>query len=212
MEDVGEFVALLIAIPFFAVIWWLMFGRNIIELKNTVAKRKTEESLCFYESSGRLVVKKRIPANAKAIKLAAARNYKMSYKPEELVYTGVSGGGVTVGSVHKEGGYNYVSSAEKTGRYELRHIDGQIRTIEFSSEVLEEAKKSSISKYIDKGGKKIEMFDKLKVSEGAKTALNHMSQMNMSINTLINIATEETKDTYPTYEKCVAIRNWICNM
>ena len=69
-----------------------------------------------------------------------------------------------------------------------------------------------ISKYLDKAGKKIEMFDKVELSTSSKAVLNNMSKMNMDLNSIMNIVSEDTKNTYPTYEKCVAIRNWICNM
>lgn len=73
-----------------------------------------------------LYLKKRGPLLSRAIKISAHRHYSVSYKPDEYIYTGASSGGISMGSVEKIDGYNYISSSKKTGQYFIEYSGNMI--------------------------------------------------------------------------------------
>ena len=147
----------------------------------------------------------------KYIKIKKVYNAEYGYEPEKYVYTGVTVGGVTTGGIHKEDSYNYVSNVSNTGRYMLECGDKSFFKIKLSRDLLKEAKKSYINKYLDGNIIRVYGFnddEKPECSDSAvKSAMNYLNTSDMRS---FNALNAELKKGYPTYEKCNAILNWMC--
>lgn len=135
--------------------------------------------------------------------------------PEKLHVGAVTVGGVTTGGTYKTGGYNEVSS-KHNGLFELQYEGRNVSRIELSYSLLEEAQKSSISKYLcDVEGilgnasysdrqiySTLYNLDEryIMVVDYVPSTMNQYHELKSGIN---------RKYGYPTYEKCLEILNWI---
>lgn len=157
---------------------------------------------------GYLFVKKRGQSWGNLLRIVDDKNYTISYKPEEYIYTSATVGGITTGGVTKIGGYNYVSNVQKTGKYQLRYAGKTVERIVLTKELRKQAKNSQIAEYLNADGN-IEVISSVASS---RTQLL-MSGLNSSVNmkTVENsLAIDRSKGYgYPTYEKCIAIMNWL---
>lgn len=143
---------------------------------------------------------------AKAIKIVDDKHDIIRYKPEEHIYTGATVGGITMGSVNKVGGYNYVSGTKQTGKYQIYYAGELIKSITLDSDLYNIAKNSKIAKYID--GHKIIIVESV-ISPATRllagSGQKDMAKQMMSIDSSHGYG-------FPSYEKCIEIVNWICGI
>ncbi len=182
-------------------------------ISDTNAIKKTSEFLSC-ERIGLdqiLTLKVRSPQNRNVLKIEAAYTYHTSYKPKQLVYTGATVGGITTGGFHEEGGYNYISGKEATGKFNIYHLsDGvyPVKKIRLTDELYEEAKSSLISRYLNKN-KEIIVITEPHFSEIDRKVIENATSRGDS-KAAEYIATQKIVDGYPTRKKCEEILRWIC--
>lgn len=130
--------------------------------------------------------------------------------PKKYVYTSATVGGVTTGGVTEMGGYTDVTKYSSHA-FELRlkevqkGSDGKeaiytklIKKIELSSEMLKDAKKSKISKYVKD--------DSIIVIEDADISA---SIMDMPTNKALHAYDVQASKGYPSMKKCIEIIEWL---
>lgn len=199
MEPTTIFIIIAIA---FIVICYLPIP--VAENPSVNAKEATKDSMIYDASTQTLTVKARCAANRGALEIVADRDIKTKYEPKRLVYTGATVGGITTGGFHEEGGYNYISSANKTGKYNIYYIGEllPIQKIELSNELVPQAKKSEIKPFLNNHNaillitSSISSFTRLAIANGSPLADKMMM--------------EDLREGFPTLEKCEKIINWIC--
>lgn len=192
-------------IIFFAVMCWYAYNAGVKPLIEANAEKKTESYISYNNYSNTLDLKKRGAPIAKAVKIAADKDYTTSYKPEEYVYTGATVGGVTTGGIHKQGGYEYISGEAKTGKYQLQYNGQYISKIQLTDELFREAKNSRIKNYLDYSKKQILMNEEVKASDTVRFAMN-----SGNMTAARDMYMREMKAGFPTYEKAKSILDWIC--
>lgn len=159
-----------------------------------------------YDSNNRvLTLKKRGSSLTGALAIKDDKNYFISYKPEKYIYTSATVGGITTGGVTKTGGYNYISGSQKSGKYQILYYDDLVSRIALTEELFLQAKESPIAKYLDESTKEIVVIQPIQTSLVTKSLL-----ASGNINAAMNLGMKESKEGYPSYEKCTAILNWIC--
>jgi len=205
--SVGDVITAILAYVIAGFVMWKLVWKKAFDER---AKKQTSSSISYNEVTGTLTVYKRIKENKKAIKVAESRSIMVKYKPEEMVYTGVSGGGVSVGEWNKVGGYNYISGDVKTGKYKLCYFGSPIETIILDKNVLEESTNSPISRYLSIEDSSISIFDIDKYSKELVNASQYFGKLD-TISTQ-NMLYSNHANCYSTKEKCEEIRNWICNL
>ena len=127
---IGTAIVILMLIGVIAIMVIRFYNQDIVPMKNDRMWIKTAAYVDYIPAQHTLVLKRRGPELSKAIKILDDRNYTISYKPEEYIFTSVTVGGITTGGVDKIGGYNYISGSTKTGKYQLWYIDKLIRSIQ----------------------------------------------------------------------------------
>lgn len=176
--------------------------------KKTKINKKADElkSLATYEYDGTLKLWKRSPDLASIISIADDQNIVTAYNPEKLHVGAVSVGGVVSGGAFTTGGNHYIAHSEKSGKSKLVYGGDRriINKIWLPAELFAQAEKSSIAQYLDKNKQQISVVDDVWLSQFDLM----WKQANLQAGNLG--LTDAEKRGYPTYEKCLAILNWIC--
>ncbi len=129
------------------------------------------------------------------------------YEPEKLHFGAVTVGGVTTGGTYKTGGF-YQGEKIHTGKYTLICNDSHVITIKLPPELVKEAKKSSIKKYLDKDGTIVVIdFSKATTGPSADIALR---LANTDMNAYLAYTQPYKWSHYPSQEKCKEILDWLC--
>lgn len=158
-----------------------------------------------------LSIKKRDSCLERVIQIAPHYSSTVSYKPEEYVYTGATVGGITTGGIHKEGGYNYISSSKKTEKCELYYEYNEtqyIDKIQLTPELAEEARKCEKIKSYVNSQNQIVIYSTANVSSIDKELFLQYGKSNSA--GMYNIANKYADQRAPSREKCEAIVSWIC--
>ena len=161
---IGTAIGTLMLIGVIAIMVMRFYNQDIVPMKNNRMWMNTAAYVDYIPTQHTLVLKKRGPELSKAIKILDDRDYKISYKPEEYIFTSVTVGGITTGGVDKIGGYNYISGSTKTGKYQLWYIDKLVRNIRLSDELFEQAKESLIAEYLNMTTKEIVVISSVSLS------------------------------------------------
>ena len=197
---IGTAIVILMLIGVIAIMVIRFYNQDIVPMKNDRMWIKTTAYVDYIPAQHTLVLKRRGPELSKAIKILDDRNYTISYKPEEYIFTSVTVGGITTGGVDKIGGYNYISGSTKTGKYQLWYIDKLIRSIQLSDELFEQAKESLIAEYLNMATKEIVVISSVALSYTTQMLLN-TGHTDYAFDNM----TKESKAGYPTYEKCIKL-------
>lgn len=199
-----EIIVCIIMYAIGAVYIYVVTKPTISKLKKDKAKKRTKDSLIYISSTQTLIVKIRGVINRGALEIVADRDIKTKYEPKRLVYTGATVGGITTGGFHEEGGYNYISSANKTGKYNIYYVNEMlpIEKIQLSDELIQQAKNSEIAQFLNSSNEII-LIQK------------HTSDLTQfAIETGKSFASDlllrDMREGFPTLEKCEKIINWIC--
>ena len=203
---IGTAIGTLMLIGVIAIMVMRFYNQDIVPMKNNRMWMNTAAYVDYIPTQHTLVLKKRGPELSKAIKILDDRDYKISYKPEEYIFTSVTVGGITTGGVDKIGGYNYISGSTKTGKYQLWYIDKLVRNIRLSDELFEQAKESLIAEYLNMSTKEIVVISSVSLSYTTRMLLD-TGHTDYAFDNI----TKESKAGYPTYEKCIKIMNWLCS-
>lgn len=193
---------------------FLVCGIIILRFYNLVIKPAINDhkvnSLFEYASlpaNNEMFLKKSGPQLANAIKIVDDKHDIIRYKPEEYIYTGATVGGVSMGSINKVGGYNYVSGTKKTGKYQIYYSGELIKSITLVSDLYKVAQDSKIAKYLN-DRHEIVVIESV-MSPAARLLANNgrqdMARQMISIDSSRGYG-------FPSYEKCIEIVNWICGI
>jgi len=129
-------------------------------------------------------------------------------KPKEYIYTGVTVGGITTGSVSEVGGYRYIAGSQKTEKCIVTFFDsGIISRIQLTDELFQQAKNSKIAKYLDEDKKQIVVYGTYTPSQ----SLNHLKSSG-DINLYTTQREIEASAAIPEYKKCIAIKDWVAGI
>lgn len=184
--------------------------------KENAELRKNYISKSKYTGNGLILyLNERNPIVRTGFAIKKSTDDTITKVPEKLHVGAVTVGGVTTGGTYKTGGYNEVSS-KHNGLFELQYEGRNVSRIELSYSLLEEAQKSSISKYLcDVEGilgnasysdrqiySTLYNLDEryIMVVDYVPSTMNQYHELKSGIN---------RKYGYPTYEKCLEILNWI---
>ena len=185
-----------------------LFGIIFIPLGISILKgNEFHKTLDFAKmdekDSSMLILSGRNPILRKQILIKADYDYNVKYIPEELHYASATVGGVTTGGFYKTGGEHQVTSAGKNGFCRLEYGKYFISTIQLTDELYKLAKASPISGYLN-SKKQIVVKDHVNLSDvETKRMIDQYEKTGY-------IGNEFAKKGMPTYEKCKAIRDWIC--
>lgn len=154
-------------------------GESRAKKKKLKDIQKAQEGALNYDPKTQTVIlKRRHETNAKRFILKNYVSTRVGYTPEKLIFTSATVGGVTTGGVDKVGGYG--TEQKSTDRYnvfftyvssekdELKEVE--VKKIALSDELLEQAKKSNIKKYLN--GNKIIIVEPLVSSEDKKARMH----------------------------------------
>lgn len=203
---IGTVIVIIILIGIIAIEILSINNKNIVPARNERMWSRTAAYVDYIPAQSVLKVKKRGPELSKAIKILDDKDYTISYKPEEYIFTSATVGGITTGGVDKIGGYSYISGSTKTGKYQLWYIDKLIRRIQLSDTLFAQAKKSPIAEYLDKTTKEIVVISTVSPSYATQMLLRAGHT-----NSALDNMRRESKAGYPSYEKCIKIMNWLCS-
>lgn len=204
------FVGFLGFLASFVLVYFVI---NLIKTKKKTAKIKVANSKikCYFSpNSGVLSVTSKDPLFED---LLGFRRHKItSYKevPDKYIYTSATVGGVTTGGITKIDGY--IDGKERdTAKCEMLYKSVKcnaknaeeitysvVKKIELSPELLKEAKKSYISKYIQ--GNCIMVVEEVEMSSTVK----HMTQTHK-----VNAFQSLESQGYPSYFKIEEIISWL---
>ncbi len=203
------FMVYVIIVLVFALVIYLFTVKplieNIMTIKQNSLPRRLGDIANYDESKRTLTVNKRSELFGKILKIKKHTIVSLGHKDDEYVFTSATVGGITTGGVHKNKGYDYVSSTSKTDRYELRIEDMPIKIIELSDELFELAKESEIAPYLFEGNKSITVVYSSMPSKVAETLINAKADLYL----IANQVSQDSVDDYPTYDKCIKIVNWL---
>lgn len=162
-----------------------------------------------------LTLKERNPANANVIKVERMMDYNLKYHPSEIVYTGVTVGGIHTGGFHDRG--NYISiDGKRTQKYRLIYngvgVTSEqscpIEIIKLEGNLTDKAKNNSlIRQYLDSNGMLV-LKNNVK-SENAQFIVSAMEVKN--IDAAMEFAKEDYYNQQLTKEQCDSVKNWICS-
>lgn len=147
----------------------------------------------------------RCDANFRALKIVADRDIQTKYEPKRLVYTSATVGGITTGGFHEAGGYTYVSSNKKTGKYNLYYRDEllPIKKIKLSDELFEQAKQSEIKNFLNQN-------KEIVVIEECNYSAITLGAIELGHPKAEDLAMEDMRKGFPSREKCEKILQWVC--
>lgn len=171
---------------------------------------KHAESISTYKD-GVLSITKRDAVFKTVIGIKPYYSSKVAYKPEQYVYTGATVGGITTGGVHKEGGYNYISSTHKTAKCELHyHGDKQkvIDKIQLTPALAEEARKCAQIKGFLNEKDQIALESNIPMSRMDSELFLYFGKSQSA--EMYNITSKYAEMRAPSREKCEIIIEWLC--
>lgn len=145
--------------------------------------------------------------NIKKLQIINDQNCKVSYEPEKYVYTSVTLGGFTSGSIDKIGGYDYISGSYDNGKCTLRYGGKTVYSIKLDGKYLRDAQNDKkMLEYLDSEKRKIivihHVFDE---SAFLNLATANNSNFNSNLANFVN----SSKKGYPDFKKCKKILDWI---
>ena len=178
----------------------LLFNRNIIL---TDAK------------DGHIKLNKRTISNRQILKPSKERFINIKDHPAELVYTGVTIGGVTTGGFHVNEAYQTASLGEATGVYHLylRGItsDTLIRTIEIPPDMVDSAKADPIvSQFLNGTTITLKHNDYIYIPEIIRESAASL-QRSGNYNAAFQLLRPYTGKQELTKKECKAIIAWMSN-
>ena len=192
----------MISVVFLGFSIWLV-AKAIIDC-NEALKYRASKCGRYDESTNTFHLSERNEILSKMLKIKEAFHYNVVYKPETYVYTGMSVGGISTGEVNKHGGYDYISSAKKTGKYQILFNGKSVDKIKLPRHLVDDAKNAGLGAYITE--------DEINVKDFSNVRLDNTSLLNGNSSTsLMYYAVQKDMiSAYPTYEKCSEIINWLC--
>lgn len=177
-------------------------------------KASAASYLLYDKKTKVLTVTARKGVNANVIKVNELVDYNVNYHPSEMVYTGVTVGGVHTGAVHDVGNY-YSLDGKKTQKYNLIYTGigvadgdyGFINEIKLDPSLIPDAKENeAISKYLNEEGVLI-----LQNSASSKYGKHAVTAMNQNRSDLaMQMFKMDYYEQQLTYEQCKTIKDWIC--
>ncbi len=173
------------------------------EISNTAAKRRLEDFAVM--DGGILRLKKRGPELEKALKIKSDVYVDIHHQDEQYIYTSATVGGVTTGGVSKIDGYDYASGFSKTGKYCLEFAGRQIWSIKLDYNLFDAAKNSTMAPYLNENNREITVINPVNMP----TEVSYMWESGHST-AAINSINKASRAGYPDYNKCAAIKAWLC--
>lgn len=162
------------------------------QLKNSVNYSSAEKVLTVTAKSKLLLEK---------LSLVQAVDQQVKTEPIVLHFGAVAVGGVVTGGAYTTGGNHYIAGQEKSECFKLMYCNNEVKYIKLSEALLESAGRSEIKEYTDSAGiKVIAPIDTAALSDAEK--MRRLQEAKAGIVRAENIG-------YPTYEKAVAIVNWL---
>lgn len=204
---IGIVPAIILLLVFFIVIGCIEHEQKKKNLKKGQSETK---GMIWYDVENRTIkLNKRHTSFKERFSFEHYESSKVVYQEEKLIYTSATVGGVTTGGVDKVGGIQ--SEAVKTNKFELVYEyatkdtikKGFVEKITLTDELLKQAQKSNIAKYIK--GNDILVVDELVESTDlirGYLKIGHNSSA-------ANVMNEDKLRTMPTLDKCKAIVNWV---
>lgn len=178
------------------------------DMRKTVAEVYEKSNYLSYDKTKHiLIIKERFPGLSNVLRIEEHVNTVTVHKPTEYIYTSATVGGITTGGVTKTGGYDYLASTGKSGKYILVYGDNTpISKIQLSDKLYREALGSDIKEYIndEKQIVLIKPYTPYGLEADALKAMITDGKMSLASDMLANRA------DYPSYEKCTRILNWLC--
>ena len=203
MENGGEVIGVIIVLVFFALWCIYLINTRIIPEADKKRMEKLKDIAKYNESGSCLDVYERSTRLRSAFTISADRNITFAETPDKYIYRSATVGGVTTGGIEKQEGYSYVADASKTGKYSLYYNGRHVKKIYLTKKLLEEAKASAVSKYLN--GNFIQVVEDVAWTD---TAVKLMENGNLKMG--IDAQMRASKAGFPTYEKCVEIKEWLC--
>ena len=201
-----SFLGLFLIVFTIADIIYIVFQVHIL-----MPKIKKYDKIASFED-GVLTISERSELFKSYIKIEPFYFANISYKPESLVYTGATVGGITTGGVHKEGGYNYISSTSKTKKCDMVYTLSQnerIAEIQLTPRLAKIARENKeIGGYVNEKDRII-VITKITMTDIDGQMLRDYSRINTDSAGVYNIAQKYAEMNAPTYEKCMNIINWL---
>ena len=178
--------------------------------RNRKKKKATSANLFYDKSADALVLRNRTATNKSVLSFEDVLDNIQRYKPEELVYTGATVGGIHTGGFHKEGGYYYIDKSA-TGKYMILFDNTESRTFItkiklLDSKMVRQAQKNTFISQFLKG-------DTLELKHGSTSKYD--DKVNSAIDLgRSDIATYFIKqsvfDTLLTKAECKKVIAWLC--
>ncbi len=206
------FVVLLLALCGLILVLFPLFWGFFVDFVDSGKKEQEKQEkilryMTYDSKKGEVQIKKRGVPLCLAISVQEVVDRVTRYAPEKLHFGAVTVGGVTTGGTYKTGGF-YQGEKIHTGKYALVYNNSFIKTIKLPPELVEEAKKASIKKYLDQDGK-IVVVDDTKATDGlpADIAVNLAKN---SMDAYLAYTQPYKWSHYPSQEKCKEILDWLC--
>ena len=206
-EVIGVVPAILLLLVFFIVIGCIEHEQKKKNLKKGQSETK---GMIWYDTENRTIkLTDRHPSFKERFSFEHYESSKVVYQEEKLIYTSATVGGVTTGGVDKVVGIQ--SEAVKTNKFELVYEyatkdtikKGFVEKITLTDELLKQAQKSNIAKYIK--GNDILVVDELVESTDVIRGYLKIGHTASAA----NVMNEDKLRTMPTLDKCKAIVNWV---
>jgi len=189
----------------------------VILFEKIRAKRKAAaiSYLSYDKKTKTLTVRDRKPENAHVIKVAEMVDYNLTYHPSEIVYTGVTVGGVHTGGFCDIGNYHTIDGTS-TKKYHLIYRGADvtsedycpIEVIKLHSSLVNAAKKTAdINQYLSPDGT-LTLSNNVK-SKYAQQIEAATKQGNVDL--AIKLAKADYFNQQLSKEQCTAIKDWICS-
>lgn len=185
----------------------------IIELNRSKKRNSAVGFLSYNKETDTLTVNARRLENGNVIKIEEMVDYNLKYHPPEIVYTGVTVGGVHTGGFHEQGNY-YSLNGTSTKKYRLVYTGAgvsqqdfcPIEKIELSAPLIREAQENkTISRYLDDDGV-LTLCNKVESQYGT-----YMESVRKQGNTelLMQMAKSDWFAQQLSKAQCSTIRDWL---
>ena len=181
--------------------------------KKAMAQKEEWKKSISISDDGTITVRHRIPLLAKNIGIQEFTYYQKNYHDAEIVYTGVTRGGIHMGGFHTNPESQTKGNLIRTGKYELvMGVKTIIEKITLTGVALEDAKKDPfISRFLN--GETLVLRHNIPESDLELSALR-----NPSIGVGSTLATATVKENLAgqvvtrmklTKEECIKVRDWL---
>ena len=165
------------------------------------ARDQLKNSVKYSDSDRVLTVTTKSKLLLEKLSLVQAVDQQVKTEPIVLHFGAVAVGGVVTGGTYTTGGNHYIAGQEKSECFKLMYCGNEVKYIKLSEALLESARKSEIKEYIDFGGiKVIAPINTATLSDAEK--MRRLQEAKAGVVRAENVG-------YPTYEKAVAIVNWL---